>query len=194
MSSYGRNFEFRVPPHGTDRAGRWVLSGATGGSVPIGAPVTFDSAVSASAEFTNASAVKLATGAQAPDPGVCGVLVYEHAPAAFAGNDPMLTTYSDLDTAPVGKLVQVVSGTDVKVVLRNTEDRTFLGARDYEGRKMVAGIGQATPTISVGDYLTPGTGSDAAGYWAETSNASEAWLVVTAVDNARAEVEARLLF
>lgn len=197
MSSYGRNFEFRVPPHGGERAGRWVLTdtGLGGGtSVPIGAPVVLDAAVSVSAQFTNAGNVKLATGAQDPTPGTCGILVYEHGPAATAGQDPWLTTYSDLDTAPVDKLVQVVSGPDVKVVFRNTSDRTFLNSRSYAGRIMVAGIGIATPTLVVGDMLTPGVGDDTNGYWAETATASEAWLIITAVDNDRAEVEARMTF
>jgi hypothetical protein len=138
--------------------------------------------------------VSLATSAQAtPLPGMGGIAVYEHAPAAFAGNDPFLTTYSDIDTVPAGKAVQVVSGTDVKVVFRNTEDRTFLNTRDYEGRVMVAGLG-ATPTVEVGELLSPGVGNGNSGYWAVTAVATEAWLVVTKVDNARGEVEAKFVF
>lgn len=192
MASYGRNFDFRVPPRSGERAGRFILGGAT--DLPIGVPVKVDTGEDQSTELTGALTVELATGAQAPVPGLSGILVYEHAPAAFAGDDPFLTTYSDKDTAPAGKLVQVVSGTTVKVVFRNTSDRTFLSTRAYDGRKMVAGIGQATPTIAVGDYLTPGTGDDTSGYWAETGSATNAWLVVTAIDNDRAEVEAQLVF
>ena len=58
----------------------------------------------------------------------------------------------------------------------------------------MAGIGIATPTIAVGDFLTPGVGNDSAGYWAEVGAGATAWLVVTGIDNARAEVEAQLLF
>lgn len=198
MASYGRNFDFRVPPRSGERAGRFVLTdtGLTSdpANLAIGAPVIYDSAEGVNSDLTDARSVKLATGAQAPAPGRCGILVYEHAPAAFAGYDPFLTTHSDRDTAPVGKLVQVVHGDTVKVVLKNTEDRTFLNTREYDGRKMVAGLGGATPTVEVGEYLTPGTGSDAAGYWAVTASASDAWLVVTAVDNDRAECEAQFLF
>jgi hypothetical protein len=86
----------------------------------------------------------------------------------------------------------MVSGSEVKVVLRNTADRTFLNTRSYAGRVMVAGLG-ATPTLAVGDYLTPGTGDDDAGYWAE-GTAANGWLVITNVDAARGEVEARLTF
>ena len=87
-----------------------------------------------------------------------------------------------------------MNGTDVKIVLRNTSDETFLQTRAYTGRVMVAGIGIATPTLAVGDYLTPGTGDDDNGYWAETATAANAWLVITKVDNDRGEVEARLTF
>ena len=135
-----------------------------------------------------------ATSAQdAPKPGEGGIAVYEYGPAAYAGDDPFLTTYSDKDTVPAGAAVQVVNGPDVKVVLRNTSDETFLNTRDYTGRVMVGGLG-ATLTLAVGDYLTPGTGDDTDGYWEETSTASEAWLVITKVDNDRGEVEARLTF
>jgi hypothetical protein len=190
MTSYGRNFHFRVPPRGGDREARFVLGGAT--DLPIGVPVLANGTVST--DFPGAETVALATGAQAPTLGRSGIAVYEHAPAAFAGHDPFLDTYSDIDTIPVGKLLQVVHGTYVKVALTNTDARTFLNTRDYAARTMVAGVGIATPTVEVGDWLTPGTGNDTAGYWAETSNASEAWLVVTAFDNARQEVECRVLF
>ena len=192
MSSYGRNFEFRVPPTGGDRSGRYHL--AEGSDVPIGAPVVVDTSDSESATYGSAP-VDLATGDQAiPKAGLGGVLVYEHGPAAFAGSDAALTTYSDMDTAPDGKLVQVVSGKDVKVVLRNTDAETFLNTRSYTGRTMVAGVGIATPTVVVGDGLTPGDGNDTDGYWAETATAANQWLIVTKVDNDRKEIEARLNF
>ena len=187
--SYGRNFEFRVPPRGGQRSGRYYLNGA---AIPIGAPVvqTDNGTVNA----LGLAPVTLATGSQvAPKPGEGGVAVYEYGPAAFAGDDEALVTYSDKDTVPSGAAVQVVNGDTVKIVLRNTEDRTFMQQHEYEGRTMVAGLG-ATPTLVVGDYLTPGTGNDDAGYWAETGTAANAWLVITKVDNDRGEVEARLAF
>lgn len=190
MTNYGRNFEFRVSPKGGQRSGRFYLAG--GNDLPIGAPVKYDSG-----EDENALGllpVTLATGDQVrPVNGMGGIAVYEHGPAAFAGNDPWLTTYSDIDNVPAGKAVQVVSGEDVKVVFRNTNDRTFMNTRDYDGRIMVAGLG-ATLTVEVGEYLTPGTGTDEAGYWAVTATAANAWLVVTKVDNTRGEVEARFVF
>lgn len=190
MSTYGRNFSFLVPPVGGQRGGRYYLGGAT--DRPIGAPV--EVTIPAAENALDLLEVVLATGATAtPKPGMGGVLVYEHAPAAYAGNDPFLTTYSDLGTAPFGKAVQVVSGSEVKVCFRNTVASTFLQTRDYTGRVMVAGAG-ATPTVAVGDFLTPGTGNDTDGYWAETADAANAWLVVTKVDTDRGEVEARFVF
>lgn len=195
--SYGRNFEFRVPPRSGERAGGFYLDSAT--DVPIGAPVKVDTAgagPSAGADNDMGLApVVLAVGTQAKpaNGGLGGILVYENGPAAFAGDDELLVTYSDKDTAPAGKNVQVVSGTTVKVVFRNTDDETFLNTRDYEGRVIVGGLG-ATSTLAVGDYLTPGPGNDTAGYWGETSTAANGWLVVTKVDLDRGEVEARFTF
>lgn len=200
MGTYGRNFDFRTPPAAEDRKGRFVLSitdlsaAQLAAGVPLGAPVTLDTTVANSASLTNAAQIKLATGAQAPRKGASGILLYEHAPAAFAGDDPFLTTYSDKDTAPVGKLVQVISGAGVKVAFTNTEARDFLETRSYPGRIMVAGVSIATPSVVVGELLTPGTGNDTAGFWAETGSATNGWLVVTAVDTDRAEVEAQMLF
>jgi hypothetical protein len=191
VGSYGRNFEFRVPPMHGQRGARYALPPDAAADLPIGVPVVV--ADGADADDMGLLPVALATGAQAPKPGLAGIVVYEHAPAAYAGDDPFLTTFSDKDTVPRGKACQVVAGDRVKVVFRNTEDRTFLTVRQYEGRTMVAGMG-ATPTVAVGDYLTPGAGNDTAGYWTETANAAQAWLVVERVDPDRGEVEARMAF
>lgn len=187
MPNYGRNFEYRVQPHHGQRGSRFATE-ADQPAVPIGAPVTV-----VTGEDTGGRAyVRLATGAQAPEIGMSGIAVFEHGPDAFAGVDPQMTTYSDFGDAPVGAAVQMVSGPPVKVVLRNTAARTFLTARQYAARVMVAPANLAG--LAVGDYLTPGVGSDAAGYWAETALPAEAWLVITKVDTARGEVEAKMLF
>jgi len=190
MSSYGRNFDFRVTPKGGQRQGRYYNDGSA--AIPIGAPVV----VTSNTDGLGRRGLDLATSAQnAPLPGKGGIIVFEYAWNGFAGTDPVLTTYSDLDTAPVDKACQLISGKDVKVVLRNTTATSFLFRTGYpKARKMVAGVGGATPTIAAGDMLTPGTGNDSAGYWAETSTVAEAWLIVTAVDNTTGEVEARLNF
>lgn len=189
MSSYGRNFEFRVTPTEQQRRGRVVLSNS-GTDVPIGAPLRIADDATPDTGFTDALPAALATTAQDFKRGFCGIGIYEH--IDYNQLDPVYTTYSDRDTMPDGRLVQLISGPSVKVVLRNTEDRTFANTRSYSGRVMVAGMG-ATPTVGVGDWLTPSTGNDTAGYWEATATESEAWMVVTKVDVARQEVEAELL-
>lgn len=189
MGTYGRNFEFRVPPVHGQRGGRYSVP-ATGTVIPIGAPVEVTAATAADA--LGLAPVTLATGATTPVSGIHGIALYEWGPAAFAGDDPHLTTYSDKGHVPLGAAVQVISGPGVKVVFTNTVASTFLTARSYTGRVMVAGMG-ATPTIAVGDFLTPGTGDDTDGYWAE-GNATNGWLVVVGVDTVRSEVEARFTF
>jgi hypothetical protein len=190
--SYHRNFEFRVPPRSGQRAGRYSIA-ADGDPILIGAPIKVDTA--AALNDLGHPIVELATGAQVPVPGLTGICVYEFKNAeAFAGDDTSLTTYSDKDTAPAGAAVQLVSGDTVKVCLRNTNDTVFLNTRTYEGRNMVSEGAGATPNLNVGDYLTPGVGTDTDGYWAVTASADNAWMVVVGVDDARGEVEARLLF
>ncbi len=193
MGSYGRNFDFRVMPFQAGRGARFQLGGTT--NIPIGAPVKYDGSVDTSAYGEGVVGVKLAVGAQAPTPALSGIAVYEHAPAAFAGYDPVITTYSDIDFVPAGKLCQVVSGDHVKVVLTTTVARTFLHTRAYTGRVMVAGIGGSTSgDAETGSLLTPGDGTDSLGYWATTSSAANGWLRVTAVNQTNLEVEAVMTF
>lgn len=190
MASYGRNIEFRVPPHHGQRGGRFAAP--AGADLPMGVPVKVADGATETALGLLPTA--LATGAQAPKVGLCGIAIYENNSGVdLAGRDPLQTTYSDYDTIPRGRAIQVISGDRVKVVFTNTEDRTFLVAKNYEGRIMVAGMG-ATPTLAVGDFLTPGVGNDTDGYWAETATAANAWLVVERIDVARQEVEARFVF
>lgn len=183
-----RNFEFRVSPTGGQRGGRFVAD-PSGDAIVIGAPVVTTGDV----DSLGRQVVELATGAQdKPVAGAGGIAVYEE--VVYAGVDPWLTTYSDMGTAPAGSAVQVVGGSEVKVAFTNTTDSGFLTREDYpHARVMVAGLG-ATPTLEVGDFLTPGTGDDTDGYWAETSDAAEAWLVVTYVDSDLDVVEARVNF
>lgn len=193
MSSYGRNFDFRVMPHQGGRGSRYMLGGST--NLPIGAPVSYSGGVDTTAFGPGVIGVILATGAQPPKLGTTGIGVYEHAPNAFAGTDPVLTNYSDIDYIPFGKMLQVVHGNDVKVVLTTTISRSFLHTRTYPGRVMVAGMGGATTgDAEIGSYLTPGNGNDTDGYWQTTATASNGWLVVTASSEAALEVEAKMTF
>jgi len=191
MGTYGRNFEFRIPPEAQNRPGRFAVP-STGDRIPIGAPIEVD--VAGAENAIGLAPVVLATAAGGAD-GLRGILVFEYGPAAFAGFDPLLTTYSDLSTAPLGAAVQMVSSREVKVVFRNTVSQTFLGTRQYPGRIMVAGV--LGTDIVPGTLLKPGPGDDTGGYWQAatgTTAAADAWLTVERVDTTRAEVEARMLF
>lgn len=184
-----RNFEFRVSPRHGERSGRFFLDAASD-ALPQGVPVV----VSGDDDGLGRAEVALATGAQdKPNPGQGGILVYDQ--FRYDGVDPVINTYSDMDTVPAGKAVQVVSGNTVKIALKNTTATSFLSRSGYPtARVMVAGVSIATPTVAVGDMLTPGDGDDTNGYWKETSTASEAWLIVTSVNAATDTVEARLNF
>lgn len=126
--------------------------------------------------------------------GNCGILWYEHDSQTF--NDPRFGGAAgqlpqDLDTAPGGRMVQVLSGKGVKVWLRNTgANETEPGLNFPSSRAavtMVAGVGT---TLAVGDLL----GWNAAtNQWTETADASEALMVVTSIDTTLDKVEATLL-
>lgn len=194
MSTYGRNFEFRVQPHGGQRAGRYI-NPADGTNIVIGAPVRVDTAAGPDENLRLEVNLATGVGSGTPKNGMGGIAIYEWAPVAFAGDDPLLTLFSDKDYIPVGEPCYLVSGEEVKVVLRNTAELDFFGQRTYAARRMVAGMSGATPTVSVGNLLRPhDSPSDSNGYWQETDVAADAWLVITHVDTARGEVEARFLF
>ncbi len=185
--SYGRNFEVTVPPHGRDRRGRFFLDGA---ALPIGAPVAYGTGGTVGGpNDLGLEPVVSVVGDVAPTE-MSGIVLYEYAPNAYAGDDPVLTNYSDKDTVPAGAAVQVVRGDYVKVRFTNTTAETFLNTRDYAGRVMVDLAG-----ISVGDLLQPeATPNDTNGYWQAAVTAANAWLVVTKVDSARGELEAQMTF
>ena len=183
-----RNFEFRTSPRGPQRGSRYVLAGAT--ALTSGVPVL----VGTGNDGLGRQEVTLETGATAiPASGQGGILVFEN--INMDGYDPVITTSSDVDTAAVGEAVQVItSAKGLKVALTNTTDTTFLTRTGYPtARIMVAGIG-ATPTLAVGNYLTPGVGNATDGYWAETSDLANAWLIVTSVNTSTGVVEAIINF
>jgi hypothetical protein len=188
VGTYGRNFDFLVTPLPMQRRGRFQL--VNGADIPIGVPVKVAAAAVADAQFS-ALPASLATTATTPVQGRMGIALYEW--IDLNQLDPQYSTYSDRDTVPDERLFQLISGSGIKVKFRNTTDRTFLQTRAYDGRVMVAGVG-ATPTVAVGDYLTPGVGNDSSGYWAETADATKAWLIVTSVNATTSEVEAEMLF
>lgn len=176
MSNYGRNFELLQDPELRHRHGRFRLE--DGLSVPIGVPVRVPDG--ADEDSKKRLPLELATGAQVPVPCLSGIAVYEYTFNAMRGRDPVTTDWSDFDTVPTAAPVQLCDGRAMKVRLINTVARVFQHQRSYTGRIMVAGLG-ATPTVAVGDLLTPGVGNDTAGYWAKTTDETQAWLRVTAV-------------
>jgi hypothetical protein len=191
MGNYGRNFEVVTMPPAPSRQN--YCAPTTGDPIPLGTPVEVNTAAAVNA--LNLQPIKKSAADEPRTNQGQGVLLYEYAPAAFAGTDPNLTLYSDLDTAPLGAAVQVIhgGGIGIQILLRNTADSVFLENRTYTGRTMVAGLGGATPTIVVGDYLTPSGGDDTTGWWKETSTEANAWLRVVSVDNDRSELVAELL-
>lgn len=127
---------------------------------------------------------------------LCGILWYEHDSQTFnappwggaAGQLPQ-----DLDTAPAGRMVQVLHGPGAKVWLRNTDINTTEPGLNYESTRaavtMVDGLGAATPTVEVGELL----GWNTSGYWAVTTTAAEAFLRVTHVDNDLKTLDAEII-
>lgn len=124
-----------------------------------------------------------------------GILWYEHDSQTFntpafggaAGGLPQ-----DLDTAPVGRMVQVLHGPGAKVWLRNTDATTTEPGLNYPSDRaavtMVNGLGSAG--VAVGDLL----GWDQANnYWAVTTTAGEEILRVTAVDDTLKTLDAEFL-
>lgn len=196
MGSYGRNFGFRVVPGSRNRGGRFATQSTADYAtvIPQGAPVE----VVGEDDLLRATVELVAATATPPVKGRNGIAIYEHGDGAtWAGDDPFLTTYSDKDTLPAEKAIQVVSGPNVKVLFKNTDAETFLQERSYSARTMVAGLGTATPTVEAGEYLEPiaaASASDTNGYWQVTATLANAWLVVTSVDNDRNECEAQMLF
>lgn len=189
MGTYGRHFEFRNPPEPEHRLGRYVNSDT---AILIGSPVAVDTAAGEDAQ--GRLTFELCTSAVAPKVGFHGLAIYEYPTANKDGFDPQYTTFSDLDTVPALEPCQLVHGTECKIALWTYDAVDFQGQRDYAARRMVAGVAIATPTVGVGDMLTPGNGNDTLGYWVETADPDLAWLNVTAVDNDLGLVEAYLRF
>ena len=127
----------------------------------------------------------------------CGILWYEHDSQTF--NDPRFGGAAgqlpqDLDTAPNDRMVQVLHGPGAKIWLRNTGDSETEPGLNYPSDRaavtMVFGLGVATSTTAVGDLLGWDATND---YWTVTTDASEAFLRVTDVDNALLTVDAVLI-
>lgn len=174
--TYSENFEFRTPPHGAQRAGRFYTTDA---DAFIGAPAFVDLATPVS----DADGSLLVAVAEAGDvdptenPELAGIMVHER----LFNNDPSVAN-SLLGAIPSGERVQLVHGTDIKVAFRNTDAETMVAPANLSG-------------ITVGTYLVPDDSGSTA-YWEAVDAAStdEAWLIVTFVDAATGVVEAQFTF
>lgn len=193
MSNTGRNVEILSEPDHKHRLGRYRLK--DGLSVPIGVPLQV---ASATPDAQGRLTLELATAASAPKAGSNGIGLYIWSFNALRGNDPFLTDPSDKDYIPTAKPCQLLFGDEIRWRFRNTTAHTFPRnagtGRAYTARVMVAGVSLATPTVAVGNLLTPGVGNDTDGYWAETADATLAWLRVTAVNGTTGECEAQQIF
>ena len=112
---------------------------------------------------------------------LCGILWYEHDSQTFnappwGGAAGLLP--QDLDTAPAGRMVQVLHGPGVKVWLRNTLASTTEPGLNYENTRDAVTMVNNIGAVAVNDLL----GWDPTGYWAVTVDASEAVLRVTGLD------------
>ena len=129
--------------------------------------------------------------------GMVGILWYEHDSQTY--NDPRFGRAAalspvDLDTAPVGRMVQVLQGPGAKVWFRNTEANTTEPGLNYTSTRaeviMVANLGHdGTGDIAVDDLLG---WDDTNSVWAKTT-AAFAILRVTAADNTAGTCDAVLL-
>lgn len=187
-NNYGRNAHWLQSPRPEDRLGRYETGADT---ILQFAPVEVDPDEDVTPE--NRRVLRLCTDAVRPLSGQHGIILYEQPFADTPGYDPALTRPSDLDTIPARRPVQLCHGSYVRIRLTNTVDESFLGQQDYPGRTMVDGLG-ATPTVFVGDTLTPGGGNDDDGYWVVTTDPDEAWLLITNVDADAGELDAQMLF
>lgn len=187
MTTYGRNFEFRISPPPEQRLGRYINGD---NPIPIGAPVAV--APGTEPDVNGRLQFELATGATAPVTGLHGIAVYEH--LVYDGFDPVSRSESDFGDVPANQPCQLVYGKVNKVVFRNTteETLTFLGNRNGTPRVMIAPADLTG--IAVGDGIRPGAGDDTAGYWEAAGAGEDAWFIVTQVDPDRGEVEAQMQF
>jgi hypothetical protein len=122
----------------------------------------------------------------------CGILWYEHDSQtynspAFGGAAGLLAV--DLDTAPVNRMVQVIQGKGTKVWFRNTGDSETepgLHFPSFRGAvTIVNGLGSGG--VSEGDLLGWDDTND---YWDVTADPAEGFLLVTAVDDTLAKLDA----
>ncbi len=126
--------------------------------------------------------------------GTAGILWYEHDSQTYVGAAAG-TLIQDFDTAPAGRMVQMIQGPGTKVWLRNTPlDTTEPGLNFPAVRAavvMVTNLGfDGAGDIAADDLLAWNETPD---QWAETAVLAEAFLRVTFADNSLDTLDAVLL-
>lgn len=126
--------------------------------------------------------------------GTVGALWYEHDSQTYVGA-PFGSLMQDFDTAPAGRMVQVLHGAGAKVWFRNTPASTTEPGLNFPNtraeRVMVANLGFHGAGDLAADNLLAWDAVN--GYWAETVVLAEALFRVTYADNALDTCDAEFL-
>lgn len=126
--------------------------------------------------------------------GLVGVLWYEHDSQTYVGA-PFGSLMQDYDTAPRGRMIQLLRGAGAKVWFRNTEASTTEAGLNFPSARaavtMVANLG-AHGTGNLGTNVL--LAWDAVnGYWATTAVLAEAFMRTTYTDNDLGVADAEFL-
>lgn len=158
----------------------------------LGTPVQIDASDPDRIEQADAAGVAIG-GANDVREALCGIVWYEHDSQTFnappwGGAAGLLP--QDLNTAPAGRMVQVLHGKGAKIWLRNTAANTAEPGLNYTPVRAAVTMVDSIGTVSVDDLL----GWNTLGYWAVTVLPAEAMLRVTALDtNGPLSLDAELI-
>jgi len=173
------------------REGR--LRSPTGSSLQLGSLVEQNPGTPAEIREADGTSGAAIGGSGDVRSGNVGILWYEHDAQTyntpeFGGAAGLLP--QDLDTAPAARLVQVLSGKGVKIWLRNTALDTTEPGLNFPALRAAVVMVDNVAGLTVGDLLG---WSDSSTFWAATTDATEAFMVVTSIDQNDTRVECTLL-
>ena len=170
------------------REGRFRAPAAS--ALVLGTLVQIDASDTDRIEQADASADGVGIGgSKSVATDLCGILWYEHDSQTLVGQgEPFLA--QDQDTAPAGRMVQVLHGPGTKVWLRNTAANTAEPGLNYTPVRAAVSMFAGTPAVN--DLLG---WHPANAEWTITTDATEAFLRVTALDtNGTGSLDAELLY